>query len=84
MQVKDPIYTKLCNVHLCKFIVLSTVVVLVSALCCDIKMTENCDKSEKKRARKLIQKQKQRQRAKMQPPLHEVCGEINEYKREDK
>ena len=84
MQVKDPIYTKLCNVHLRKFIVLSTVVVLASALCCDIKMTENCDESEKKTARKLVQKRKQRQRAKMQPPPHEVCGEINEYEGEDK
>ena len=48
MQVKDPIYTKLCNVHLRKFIVLSTVVVLASALCCNVKMTENCDESKKK------------------------------------
>ena len=57
--------------------------VLASALCCDVKMTENCDGSEKKRARKLVQKQKQRQKAKMQPPPHEVCGEINEYEREE-
>ena len=46
-------------------------------------MLENYDQTEEERARRLVQKWKQRQRAKMQPQPHEVRGEIDEYKREE-
>ena len=42
---------------------------------------KQCDESEEERAGRLTQKQKQRQRAKMQSLPCEICGKINEYER---
>ena len=46
-------------------------------------MADNCDESKEERARRLVQKQKQRQRTKMQPLLCEGRGEVDECEREE-
>ena len=61
MQFKVPVYKK-C-VHLCKFVVPGTVVVLVVSLS-RRQDGQKHDESEEERARRLTQKRKQRQREK--------------------
>ena len=68
-------------VHLCKFIVFSTVAALVVSLS-RLQNGKNFDGSEEERARSLPQKRKRRQRAQMQPQPHEVRIENDEYERE--
>ena len=63
MQLKDPVYKKLC-IHLRKFIVPSAVAALAVSLSRRHK-SKNCDESEEERAKRLMQKRKRRQRAKM-------------------
>ena len=82
MQLKDPVYKKLCTLTVRKFIVPSTVVVLVVSLPWCQNGKKNCDESKEERAWRLIRKQKQRQRAKMQPLPHEVHGEIDDHKKQ--